>query len=165
EEVALTFSSTDILGAARNFDVQVDTVHTFDSPYLKSFTVNGVIAEQQLELLAQDSLAYYWRTRFTDPQEGEVAEWVTSSFSYIENSPAGWAQLHFPQYLKNESVGLVKDASIRLLNYVESSLTLDILTFGSNHPAPHTDVSVKINDAEYNPSDVGIKCRDNTINL
>lgn len=165
EEVTLTFSSTDILGAARNFDVQVDTVHTFDSPYVKNFTVNGIIATQQVELLEQDSLAYYWRTRFTDPQEGEVAEWVTSSFSYIESSPAGWAQLHFPQYLKNESVGLVKDESIRLLSYVESSLTLDVLTFGSNHPALYTDVSVKINDAEYNPADVGIKCRDNTINL
>lgn len=165
QEVTLTFSSTDILGAARNFDVQVDTVHTFDSPYLESFTVNGVIATQQLALLEQDSLAYYWRTRFTDPQEGEVAEWVNSSFSYIKNAPEGWAQLHFPQYLKNESVGLVKDASVRLLNYVESSVTLDILTFGSNHPAPHTDVSIKINNAEYNPADVGMKCRDNTINL
>ncbi|MBX2967178.1 MAG: hypothetical protein KF845_13620 [Cyclobacteriaceae bacterium] len=164
-QVTLTFSSTDILGIARNFDVQIDTVNTFDSPYLKSFTVNGVIASHQLELLAQDSLAYYWRTRFTDPQEGEIAEWVTSSFNYIHNSPEGWAQLHFPQYLKNESVGLVKDASVRLLNYVESALTLDIHTFGSNHPAPHTDVSIKIDNAEYNPAGVGIKCRNNTINL
>jgi len=163
--VTLTFSSTDILGSARNFEVEVDTVNTFNSLYKKAFTVNGVIATQLLDLLGQDSLAYYWRTRFKEPQEGEVAEWVYSSFTYIQNSPEGWAQLHFPQYGKNESVGLVQDPVLRTFGYVESILNFDIHTYGSNHPAPHTDVSVKINDAEYNPADLGIKCRDNTINL
>lgn len=161
----LTFSSTDILGAARNFEVEVDTVNTFNSLFKKAFTVNGVIGEQQLSLLAQDSLSYYWRTRFKEPQEGEVAEWVNSSFTFINNSPEGWAQLHFPQYAKNQSFGLVQDPQLRTFGYVESVLNFDILTYGADHPAPHTDVSVKINNAEYNPADLGIKCRDNTINL
>ncbi|MBX2962320.1 MAG: hypothetical protein KF687_07395 [Cyclobacteriaceae bacterium] len=161
----LTFSSTDILGLARAFEVEVDTVSTFDSPYKKEFVVNDVIGTQQLALLSQDSLAYYWRTRFKEPQEGEVAEWVTSSFTYIHQSPEGWAQLHFPQYAKNNTVGLVQDPQLRTFGYVESVLNLDILTYGSQHPAPHTDVSIKINNAEYNPADLGIKCRNNTINL
>lgn len=161
----LTFSSTDILGVARNFEVEVDTVSTFNSPYKKSFTVNGVIGEQLLNLLPQDSLAYYWRTRFKEPQEGEVAEWVNSSFTYINNAPQGWAQVHFPQYAKNQSFGLVQDPQLRTFGYVESVLSFDILTYGAVHPAPYTDVSVKINSAEYNPADLGIKCRDNTINL
>lgn len=161
----LTFSSTDILGTARDFELEVDTVNTFDSPYRKQFIVNGVIAEKTLDLLTQDSLAYYWRTRFADPQPGESTDWVQSSFSYIAGSPEGWAQLHFPQYLKNSSVGLVKDAELQLLKFEENTITVDIHTFGSNHPAPHTDVSVKINGSEYNPSTFVAVCRDNTINL
>lgn len=161
----LTFSSTDILGAARDFELEVDTVNTFDSPYRKQFIVNGVLAEKTIDLLAQDSLVYYWRTRFKDPQPGESADWVQSSFSYIAGSTEGWAQLHFPQYLKNNSVGLVKDAELRLLKFEENAISVDIHTFGSNHPAPHTDVSVKINGSEYNPSTFVAVCRDNTINL
>jgi hypothetical protein len=161
----LTFSSSDILGTARDFELEVDTAATFDSPYLKQFVVNGVIAEKTINLLAQDSLVYYWRTRFKDPQPSESTEWVQSSFSYIANSPEGWAQLHFPQYLKNTSVGLVSDAEIRLLKFEENTITVDIRTFGSNHPAPHTDVSVIINGSEYNPSTFVAVCRDNTINL
>lgn len=161
----LTFSGSDILGTARDFELEVDTVNTFDSPYRKQFLVNGVIAEKAIDLLAQDSLVYYWRTRFKEPQPGESTDWVQSSFSYIAGSPEGWAQLHFPQYLKNGSVGLVKDAELRLLKFEESTITVDIRTFGSNHPAPHTDVSVKINGSEYNPSTFVAVCRDNTINL
>lgn len=161
----LIFSSTDILGAARDFELQVDTLNTFNSPYLKQFEVNGVIAEMTIDLIAQDSLVYYWRTRFKDPQPGESTDWVQSSFSYIAGSTEGWAQLHFPQYLKNSSVGLVKDAELRLLKFEESTISVDLHTFGSNHPAPHTAVSVKINGSEYNPSTFVAVCRDNTINL
>jgi hypothetical protein len=161
----LTFSSSDILGAARDFELEVDTVNTFDSPYRKQFVVNGVIAEKPVELLTQDSLVYYWRTRFKAPQPNESTDWVQSSFSYIANSSEGWAQLHFPQYLKNSSVGLVSDAEVRLLKFEENTVTVDIHTFGSNHPAPHTDVSVKINGSEYNPATFVAVCRDNTINL
>ncbi|MFN3839402.1 MAG: C25 family cysteine peptidase [Cyclobacteriaceae bacterium] len=161
----LTVSSTDILGTARTFLLEVDTLNTFNSAFLKQFEINGVIAEKSLDLLPQDSLVYYWRTRFKDPQPGESTDWATSSFSYIAGSPEGWAQLHFPQYLKNSSVGLVKDAELRLLEFEESTITVDIHTFGSNHPASHTEVSVKINGSEYNPSTFVAVCRDNTINL
>ncbi len=161
----LTVSSTDILGTARGFLIEVDTVNTFSSPYLRQFQVNGVIAEKVIDLLSQDSLVYYWRTRFSDPLPGESSDWTMSSFNFIAGSPEGWAQLHFPQYLKNTSVGLVADPQVRLLKFEESTLTVDIHTFGSNNPAPHTDVSVKINGSEYNPATFVAVCRDNTINL
>jgi hypothetical protein len=162
---SLTFSSTDVLGTARDFDVELDTVHTFDSPYLKTFVATGAVATQAVTLLTQDSLAYYWRTRFRTPQPGESNEWVTSSFNYIHASPEGWAQLHFPQYQYNPAEGLVADPAVRLLSFKESVISVDIHTFGSSHPAPHTSVSVNINGQEYNPPGVGVQCRDNTINL
>jgi hypothetical protein len=165
EGVTFTFASTDILGASRDFELEVDTVDTFNSSFRKSFVTTGMIAEQDFQLLNQDSLVYYWRTRFKDPQEGEVSEWVTSSFVYIENSPEGWAQVEFPQYLKNELTGLVSDPALKLHGYIESTLTVDILTFGNNSGFPSTSVSVKINNDEFNPSDISMKCRDNTINL
>jgi hypothetical protein len=159
------FSSTDLAGAARDFELEIDTVHTFTSPFLMKFVVNGILAEKEFQLLAQDSLVYYWRTRFKEPQFGEIADWVMSSFAYIDDSPEGWAQIHFPQYLKNEVVGLVRDPELRLLEFTGSETTLDIFTIGSANPLPFGNVSVKINNEEFNPDGILRKCRNNTINL
>jgi len=49
--------------------------------------------------------------------------------------------------------------------FVESKTEVDITTFGSNHSLPHTSVSVKINDDEYNLATQGQPCRNNTINF
>lgn len=163
--VNFTFSSTDIAGIARDFELEIDTVNTFISPYIKKITVNGTLAVHTFDLLAQDSLVYYWRTRFKNPGVGEVGEWITSSFVFINIGQEGWAQLHFPQYLKNETSGLVTDPELKLLKYNEYTLTIDLLTFGSNHVLPGTSVSAKLNGEEYNPNDMAMKCRDNTINL
>src|SRR5690606_2183859 len=83
----------------------------------------------------------------------------TTSFTYIDQGPDGWAQIHFPQYMKNETAGLVRDASLRELSFVESSVSLFIKNPGAGSSA---EASIKINGAEYQ---YGQKCRDNTINL
>ncbi|MFZ6012378.1 MAG: C25 family cysteine peptidase, partial [Bacteroidota bacterium] len=120
-QVNLSFQNTDALSVERDFLLEVDTVDTFSSAFKKSFTVKGtVLASQSLSLPTQDSLTYYWRTKLAQPTENESKEWTTTSFTYIDNGQEGWAQMHFPQYLKNASIGLVKDPEIRRLKFEET---------------------------------------------
>lgn len=163
--VTLKWQNTNLLSPTREYDVELDTVDTFTSSFLQSFTASGkALIFQQVALLAQDSLAYYWRTRLSDPQAEENAEWTTSTFNYIANGNEGWAQIHFPQFKENVTSGLVKDTELRQLDFTETSLTLFINNFGVNHPSPLT-TSFKINDAEYNLATQGQPCRTNTINF
>ena len=134
--------------------------------YKKQISVTGkVLARQIIDLLEADTLAYYWRTKIANPLPEESIEWTQSSFTYINNGPEGWAQVHFPQYLESETIGLVKDATSRKFNFKETVTSIDIKTFGSNHPSLNTDVNIKINNAEFNLTQQGFICRDNSINL
>lgn len=165
--VKLVVQSTDVLDEARDFVIQIDTVDSFDSPYAQEFAVNGKIATKEVTIISSvDTLAFYWRTRLAIPLANESADWSTTSFTYIQNGPEGWAQVHFPQYLRNESSGLVKDSEARLLRLQATITDVSIHTFGADHPSSFTAVSVKLNGAEYNPvSFPELQCRENTINL
>lgn len=177
----LIVQSSNVLDDARNFIIQVDTVDTFNSAYKKEFSVNGKVAIKQFDLIAsEDSLAYYWRVRFAQPGANESSDWSMTSFTYIEDGPEGWAQVHFPQYNSNETIGLVKDTEGRRLEFQETVTNVSIKTFGVNHPNYITDVawgrtyhpelSVKVGGTEYHPLSLisatpGLGCRKNSINL
>lgn len=163
--IVLKWQNTDLLSQERDYDVEIDTLDSFDSPYLQRSKVNGkVLMEFPLTLLMKDSLAYYWRTRLVNPQPGENEEWFTSSFTFINNGEEGWAQVHFPQYLQNETIGLLKDPILRQLRFEETSASVMVNNFGASHPSPAT-TSFKINDVEYNLATQGQPCRNNTINF
>ena len=164
-EVVLKWQNTDLLSTSREYTVEMDTVDTFNSSFLKQATIEGkVLMEWPVTLLTKDSLSYYWRTKLADPQLDENEEWTTSSFTFINNGDEGWAQVHFPQYLENFSDGLIKDPVIRELKFEETSATIFVNNFGANHPSPST-TSFKINDIEYNLGTQGQPCRNNTINF
>ena len=164
--VDLILQCTDLLSDARGFQIEMDTVDTFTSPYMSHRVISGkVLAQIQVNLLAKDSLVYYWRTKLDQPKPEESTDWVVSSFTFINNSPEGWAQKQFAQLFENDFSGLVRDAGSQRLKFIETSAQLFIKTFGANNPALNTDVSVKINNAEYNLATQGQPCRSNTINI
>jgi hypothetical protein len=166
QETALAFQTTDLLSDEREFVLELDTLNSFDSPFKQQFTVKGkVLARYQISLLTSDTLAYYWRTKLAQPLSNESTEWTESSFTFIPDGPEGWAQVHFPQYLHDKTLGLVQDAAQRRINFQETVTDVDIRTFGSNHPALNTDVSIKINNEEFNLTQQGFICRDNSLNL
>jgi Peptidase family C25 len=166
QTVNLVFQSSDLTAGNRDFQVQVDTASTFNSPYLKSQVVSGtVLAKHVVSLLNTDSTTYYWRTKLDKPKANESTDWYKSSFSYIKNSPEGWGQLQFPQYEENTVSGLLKDLQERKLKYLETVTAVSVNTFGSNNPASFISVSFKINNIEYNVSSQGQPCRNNSINL
>ncbi|HKY52835.1 MAG TPA: C25 family cysteine peptidase, partial [Anaerolineales bacterium] len=166
QQTTLSFQTTDLLSDEQDFLVELDTTDTFDSSVKQQFVVNGkVLARQTVTLLTSDTTAYYWRTKLANPKPGESNEWTNSSFTYIAGGSEGWAQVHFPQYLDNQAIGLVADGELRRLKFEESKTTIALKTFGANHPALPTDFSLKIAGAEYNIDKQVFVCRDNSLNL
>lgn len=179
----LVVQSSNLLDDARDFIIQLDTVDTFDSPYKQEFTVNGKIVSKQINLIAAvDTLAYYWRVRLAQAGPNESDGWQVNSFTYIEDGSAGWAQVHFPQYNSNETIGLVKDTQGRRLELKETVTDVVIKTFGVNHAGfvtftdgsftrtYHPELSVKVGGTEYHPLSLIeatplLGCRKNSINL
>ncbi|MBY0436277.1 MAG: hypothetical protein K2U26_19450, partial [Cyclobacteriaceae bacterium] len=164
--VDLVFQNTDILAGPRSFLLEMDTASTFDSPYLKrQVLTQKVLATLAVNLLSTDSMVYYWRTKFEKPFAGESNEWATSSFIYIKNGGEGWAQSQFPQLAEATVEGLVKDPQIKRLKFIETLSTVELRTFGSASTTPFTQVSLKINQEEFNVATQNVQCRNNTLNL
>ncbi len=166
EQVSLSLQSTDLLTDERDYLLELDTTQTFDSPYKRTWTIKGIVlARQPVDLLTSDTLAYYWRTKLAQPLPGESEAWTESSFTYIKGGAEGWAQVQFPQYLQNESEGLVKDPALRRLKFSESIQPVSVATFGSHYPDYYQRMSIKISGVEYFASFPGFNCRTNTLNL
>lgn len=165
-QLNLSFQYTDLRSDQREFLIEIDTLSTFDSKFKKQFVVNAkVLGKQPVELLATDTMVYYWRTRIAQPLENESIVWSVNSFTYIQDGPEGWAQVHFPQFHANETVGLVKDTPLRRLRFEETISDIAIKTFSTASGKPRDSVSFKINGAEFNLINEGGVCRENTINL
>ncbi len=166
QSIDLTLQCTDPRSGTRGFQVEVDTTASFNSPLAKHIVVTGnTLARLHYDLLQNDSLVYYWRTRLDKPGADESPDWVVSSFVYMKDALPGWAQRQFDQMTGNTFDGLVPDPSTKRMNFVETSSSLFVKTFGAANPAPYTAVSVKINGAEFNLATQGQPCRNNTINI
>ena len=120
----------------RTIVVQIDTSPTFNSSNRRENRITTTnIVTWKLDLFqniqARDSLTFFWRTRFLQPQEGESNEWTSSSFSYIRNGPEGWTQREVAELQTNILDNVVFDANQRRWNYQTNSLDIGVFTFGN----------------------------------
>lgn len=161
----LLFQDADLLGAKRDFLVQLDTVDTFNSTFAIRQTVSGkVLAKATVNLLLNDSIVYYWRTKPVKKNASDSANWTVSSFIHILNSPKGWAQTKFAQVATDAQTGLSADFAQKKLKYLQTVSQISVKSIGTNSSSPFTDASIKIDGKEYNVSPQ-VPCRTNTINL
>lgn len=162
----LVWQTYELVGAEREFLVELDTVPNFSSPFRKQWQVAGaVLGRQPAELAPGDTVVHYWRTKLATPLPGERAAWEYSSFTYIPNGTSGWAQLRFPQFMENNTVGLLKDTTLREIRFLETTQPLAVRALGSQHPHHYDSTSIRIGGAEYFTAFPGFGCRANTINL
>jgi hypothetical protein len=95
----LVAQSRDLFDTVINAIFEIDTIPTFNSGFKQN---SGLVAGKNIhhwspQLLAKDSTVYYWRARLNLAADSG-GSWETRSFTYINSSPAGWSQSHFPQY-------------------------------------------------------------------
>ncbi|UII24972.1 C25 family cysteine peptidase [Fulvivirga maritima] len=169
QPVELLVQASDLLSGERDYIIEIDTASTFDSPFRKQQTVQAkLLASWQTELLpntpANDSVVYYWRSRFAMQEEGESTEWVNSSFTYINNGPNGWSQREYPQYENNLLSGLELNEGGRRIDFETNTLDVFVRTFGASNGSGIADVSVILNGIEYIINN-GYYCRNNTVSL
>lgn len=91
-----------------SYEFELDTIPSFAAPIARTTITATDVATWTPTLPApaagRDSVVYYWRFRFapaTAPSGVDVT-WASSSFRYINNSPAGWSQSHYGQMASNE---------------------------------------------------------------
>ena len=164
QKTKLVWQGTDLISGSRAFQVEVDTTLLFNSSFLFKREVTAkVLAKAEIDLLAADSIVYFWRTKFKEPKPEESGGWTTSSFVFINGSPEGWAQIRKGQLTENSFTSLINDGN--QFTFEETSTSVAVKTFGSGSPFLATDASIKINNTEYNLSTQGQPCRNNTLNF
>ena len=106
----LIASSTNALGDAQDYRVQLDTTHLFASPVSESLirATGGVILWEP-EIQFNSNQVYYWRVSLENPEDSLAAGWDTSSFLYLPGGDRGWNQSHYGQYNRDALTAL--DAS------------------------------------------------------
>ncbi len=165
--VRLVTSSTSTFPKPRSFSFEIDTSAFFNSPLRQSTSVQGnALASWEVNLMppsTQDSVVYYWRTRYTTPGEGESDQWQTTSFTLIADGPEGWTQREYPQFIQNRYAGLEADPDRRVLKFSETPVDVTVYTGGSASDVTNQDVSLRVGGTEYIIS--GQYCATNTLNL
>ena len=96
-------STADPLLPTRRYLMEVDTSALFQSPARKSVAIDapgGLLKFQVPGLTLSEGSVYYWRTA-PAPIAGEAVRWNRSSFQYLKDVPAGYAQAHYDQHLQS----------------------------------------------------------------
>ncbi len=118
----------------RSYEYEIDTTHLFNSSVKKSIVLQDYITtEWKVNLpVLRDSTVYFWRIRYAEPQGDDDKEWATSSFIYINNSPAGWSQSHVAQFNKSDFKGVIYPDDSRKWEFQPYELNFEIQSSGSS---------------------------------
>ncbi len=167
--ITLISQSLDLLMDERQFLFEIDTTDQFNSPILQSTGTNAkVIAKWDIDLNSifsiSDTTVFYWRTKFASPREGELDEWTTTSFTFIQNGDEGWDMSHFPQFSNTKKDLVVDNQDLRKWEFEQFTTNLFVRTYGADHPdLDFNNVELKINDAALiYPGQV---CTNNSVNM
>ena len=134
----LVAQSNNLNETLRSYDVQVDSVSTFDSKVLKTSMVSAgpVVSYTPPTLLsARDSTVWYWRVRFSAPSATEDKNWVTSSFRVIGGAVAGgWSQSHNGQFRRDQLQGVAVAAATNRWSFQGQPAPVQLRTAGGGRP-------------------------------
>ncbi len=108
----------------------VYTTNTSSSNLIASITDVTLVPD----LAVNDSLPYYWKTRYTELKPGESSDKTNATFTYIKNGDEGWGQLAYHQMKQNGLVGLSQNEGNRRIEFEELPLDFEVKTFGVNNP-------------------------------
>lgn len=144
-QVDFTWQPTNLLEEERGYELQVDTVNTFNSSMFQSFTTTGTrLMSHTVDFSSTDlpdSTTFYWRTRFSNPQNDDEEIWQQSSFTLIDDAQEGWGQFRLEQIEENgvEGVTLTPDAAPE---FITSETSFEIATSGGQSSDPELRVLV-----------------------
>jgi hypothetical protein len=101
--VKLYASSLALRNNPIRFRFEIDTLETFSSPFVKKtiiFQPSGLLRWTP-PVTYKDSTVYYWRVA-RDTLGNNAVTWHGSSFLYLKNSPSGWNQSDYGQFIQDD---------------------------------------------------------------
>ncbi|MCX7696414.1 MAG: C25 family cysteine peptidase [Bacteroidales bacterium] len=144
--VTLIASTVHPMASAASYVFQIDTIDTFDSPFLKEspvITQTGGILSWTLPFpmtAMPDSTVYYWRV-----MKVGTGNWRESSFQFIPNK-RGWGQAHFFQFKNDDYTYVSFNRPQRRFDFVNTIVTISAQTGYYPH-IPWSEEWYKINGA------------------
>ena len=110
QDLTLHASTYDPLVETQKYIFQMDTIETFDSPFLIKYEMeqSGGLLKWKPNITLEEEEVYYWRVSPDSISPVAGYNWSGSSFVYLEGKE-GWNQSDYGQYLKNEYDGLTLD--------------------------------------------------------
>ncbi len=161
-DIKLVAQSIDLLSEERAYLFELDSVPTFDSPFLKRETITAkVIARWNTQLSGQNGKAFFWRTKFAQIGDGEIDQWSKSSFIFNAEANKGWAQNRLNQFENNEISGLTLGNNS--WKFLEKTIELAVKSpaeIGADR------MSIRINNEEYSPYGFAVdECTPNSLYL
>jgi hypothetical protein len=135
QPVTFAAQSSTISVNQRSFYMELDTTYLFNSPFKKSMSTQAFdLPMWSFSLLPDtslnDSIVYYWRTRYVQPQGIEDTAFSYSSFLYVKDSPEGWSQSRYPQFFKDDAEGIVLDSTSGRWLFSKTSATIGAKALG-----------------------------------
>ena len=169
--VSFIWQPVNVFEASRSYELQIDSVDTFNSPYFRTLTEVGkhVLTSDvdfSLDNLS-DTTTIYWRTRFTNPVTAQEKEWKQTSFTIVNEGDVGWGQFEKGQLVQGDLSGVEYGNTSDNWQFITSDLPLDIQTFGSTHPNfDYDDLMVIAGGIDYliTSNTIDPQCASNTLN-
>lgn len=134
-DATLIWQPINLLEPSRDYELEIDSVSTFNSTYLNRIIINGdglLTYDPNLTSLL-DSTTIFWRTRYADRSSDQDTIWTTSSFTVINNdNVGGWGLFNRNQLqdLANNQISYNQEND--LWEFENNFEKVEVFTFGGN---------------------------------
>ena len=150
QPITFIAQATGLLNTTRQFIMEIDTAYLFNSSTKRNYTTTAASLPtwSNINLISnKDSVVYYWRVRYNDIPEGVNNTWAESSFIFINNSPEGWSQTTFHQFIKAGLNQLVLNVPGNKWEFAPKKSRISLKVYGrSSDPNPSVKNIFKINN-------------------
>lgn len=168
-QVEFIWQSSNLLETERSYDLEFDTDISFTSSNKRSVAILGELLLRHEFDFSQfslpDSTTIYWRTRVADPEPGESNNWVTTSFTLINNVINGWGQYEPDQFVNSIVTGVTYNTSTSLWEFIQSTRAIDFFTFGiDNSTFDFSDIRAIIDGIDFMVTSTGDVCFGDSFN-
>ncbi|MDW3197528.1 MAG: C25 family cysteine peptidase [Cytophagales bacterium] len=131
----LTWQPVNVLEPGRDYELEIDSVNTFNSSFLSRAVINGegLLSHRPDLSNVPDSSTVFWRTRYADRTRDQDTLWTTSSFTVINQANTdGWGLFDPDQLLEIENNQISYDQANNLWEFDNTYEELEVSTFGGN---------------------------------
>lgn len=106
DSIRLVAHTSNPMADSSSYIFELDTVASFSSPFLRSYTTtaSGGELEWKISAALEEEKVYYWRAALPTPGVKDTV-WEQASFVHLEGQE-GWNQSHIGQWLESDSLFL-----------------------------------------------------------